>query len=357
MLRRYFLKAIASSAIIGVHASRASTPAKNGMPQTLHEPTEIAWILAALSPIGRISGGVIRRDTPYFAKVEKWFGPVTKHPIFTKLGPDFNLPRLVGNAANYNYAKGERLNRIAGSVALWNDPDGDLFTKNIELIEDFCRRGAARKFLKSEEAIYSAVSSALLSSVDVDDMQRWLEKQFTKRPGPIRVFVSPLTDGWNWTNIDGTEPRIWVPAPNNASNSDPVKRFITVSSVFTEVDHIYVNPISAVHHKVINDVFSKEKGWASDAAWQNYGTPELVFNEYMTWAVFMEYARARMLPADFGVLNMKIVKFMQNQRGFVKFGAFSELIKITRTSSEKSVQDLYPEIIANCVGLPNTVNL
>src|SRR5205814_9647042 len=60
--------------------------------------------------------------------------------------------------------------------------------------------------------------------------------------------------------------------------------------VFTEIDHNYVNPISMKYQKLIDSIFSKRDTWVSSGGdTKFYETPESVFNEYMTHALFCLY--------------------------------------------------------------------
>lgn len=312
----------------------------------VHAPTEIAWIIAGLSLLGRDGGGAIRRDTPYFAAVERWFSRSATHPVIAALGSDFNLPRLVGNAADYRFGRDGRLARAPSATPLWDDAEGDLFTKYRSDIEDFSRRSNARGFLKREASTLAAADHALHAAVDMTDIKTWLETQFIERSVPIEVLVSPLTGGWNWTNLGGTKPRVWIPEPKAGSLDSSVKRFGVVASVFTEVDHIYVNPVTATYAGTIEAGFAKSKGWATDQAWSDYASAELVFNEYMTWAAFLEYARSRMSPADYQILSMKIVQFMEKDRGFIRFGQFVAILERVSGGSRRALQDNFPAIIA-----------
>jgi hypothetical protein len=353
MKRRQFVGYSAASVLFLANFDLAHAVSSKLREDAIHEPTEIAWILAALSQIGREGSGVIRRDTDYFARVQRWFAPHATHRLVTDLGSEFNLPRLVGNAANYDFTKTGKLKLAPNSVALWDDAAGDLFTRNKEQIEAFAKVTNARFFLKREKKTFSSSHSALRAAVNIEDIQHWLNKQFSSQPRAVRVFVSPLTSGWNWANINGEEPRIWVPTPHANAENDIVAKFQTIASVFTEVDHIYVNPVTKIYMDDIELIFNRANDWANDSAWENYESAELVFNEYMTYALFMEYAKDRMNLEEFNVLKTKMVGFMEKKRGFIKFGLFTDMVNATRIASKGVVQEIYPKIIKNSASLSN----
>lgn len=311
----------------------------------VHEPTEIAWIIAALSPLGRDGSGAIRRDTPYFAAIERWFAHATTHPVVAALGSDFNLPRFVGNAAEYRFQADGALVQVPSATPLWDDAEGDLFTKYRLDIEGFSKSSNARGFLKREVSTLAAADRALRTAVDMTDIKAWLEAQFTERPAPIQLLVSPLTGGWNWTNLGGAKPRVWVPEPKADSLDSPVKRFGVVASVFTEVDHIYINPVTRSYALEVATAFEKSKGWATEQAWSDYNTAELVFNEYLTWGVFLEYARSRLGTIDFQALSLQVVRFMEDRRGFVRFGNFAAKLSHGLGDWSSGIQAAFPVII------------
>lgn len=344
--RREFVLGLGAAFFWASRTQTASAQDGEESQPRVHEPTEIAWIVASLSSLGRTSGGVIRRDTSYFDAINLWFQRVIDHPVLGALGSEFNLPRFVGNAADYSFDLRGRLIRSSGAVALWDDAAGDLFTRHRAAVEDFSRRGNARGFLKTQAATLAAAHNALHEAVDIRDIGSWLEAQFTERPATVRVFVSPLTDGWNWTNLGGLEPRIWVPAPKTGAINDIVQRFIIVASVFTEFDHIYVNQVTKQHIAAVESVFAKENKWANEDAWDNYGSAELVFNEYMTWGVFLAYAQERLSSSDYDALAARIVRFMETKRGFLRFGAFVSIVGNVRRERTNRLQELFPEIIA-----------
>lgn len=312
-----------------------------------HGPTELAWIIAAMTPLGLQSGGIIARNTDYFRAVEAWFAPVRSHPLIAALGSDFNLPRLVGNAANYDFVRGANLRRQQNTQALWGDVSGDLFTTHLTMIEGFAERSRARAFMHRNRAVIERGGIDLLRAIDLTDIRRWLEMQFSARPRTVKLFVSPLTSGLNWTTLEDSEPKIWVPPPRPETFSNPVERFLTIGTVFTEVDHNYINPATSVRRAAVDNMIVRRDDWGTSTVWENYETAELVFNEYMTWATFLEYAFDRMATADFGVFRGRIVRFMETRRGFVRFGQFADTLARARRQSPIPIEQMMDGLISN----------
>lgn len=306
------------------------------------ETTELAWIVAGLTPLARDSDD-LNRTTEYWRAAERWFRPFVDHPAVTVLGKDFSLPRLIGNAANYRFTRTGGLRRIPGSRPMWNEPDSDLFTMNLAKLEDFVRKSRAREFLRMQAPVLQASRAEMYRIHDIGDMQAWLEQQFTARPGTMQVYVSPVTGGFNFTNLDPITPRLWVwTAPRPASEYD---RFRIVRAVFTEVDHNYVNPATARLPPVAYDFMTTANGWTTEAGWNNYPSQELVLNEYMTWAVFLGYAQRRMQASEFERIKQNTRAIME-RRGFPRFGVFADALLMRNATSTRSLEEIYPAFVA-----------
>lgn len=329
-----------AGALLALIAAPAAVQRGRGSTIVTHEPTELAWILAGLSPLGR-GGDSLNRDTPYWEAAETWFAPFVQHPAVITLGADFNLPRLIGNAANYSFSDRDTLLRTPNSRQMWGDARGDLFTRRRREIEEFARESRARTFLSEQRATFDAVRATLAAAVDLADMQAWLETQFSARPAPMQVFVSPVTGGFNFTNLDPVTPRLWVPAVDPAQTD--YARFSVVRSIFTEMDHNYVNPITAGLGRSAFAFMTQANGWASAEAWSDYTSAELVVNEYMTFAAFLAYAQDRISGDDL-VRTETATRRMMERRGFLRFGEFADVVTRERKRFAR-LEALYPVVL------------
>lgn len=119
-----------------------------------------------------------------------------------------------------------------------------------------------------------------------------------------------------------------------------------VRSVFTEVDHAYVNPVTAKMAADVVEAFGRTAHWATTQAAANYPTAELQFNEYMTWAVFILYAAERLGADDFVRLKEKTVSIMKKGRGFRAFDVFADKAIALRNASERRIEAMIPDLIA-----------
>lgn len=302
------------------------------------ELMEIAWLIAGLTPLGR-NGEALSRDTAYWRAVEAWFAPYAAHAVVKALGAEFNLPRWIGNAANYRFVGANSLQRSGPPRPMWGDAEGDLFTRFRQETESFVEQSRARAFLGRQAETLASVRKTLFDAVDPQDMQTWLEREFSARPGPMEILVSPVTGGWNFTNLDASKPRLWVPAVSSPATA--YRRFIIVGSIFTEMDHNYVNPATSRLLAEDYDYFTLARGWASPQAWSDYNSPELVLNEYMTWATYLFYARDYLGGDDLRRTEDRTVRFMEKNRGFPKFGLFLEAITKQRAVRRATLEECY----------------
>ena len=184
-------------------------------------------------------------------------------------------------------------------------------------------------------------------------LRRRLEREF---PGQTydqySITFSPLVKGNHSTvrfNYNGfrqavmfTRPPYQVTGVSEAVSNGLITRF-----VFTEIDHNYVNPESDKYLELINDIFSDRSRWTNGRESDGYPSPYTVFNEYMTWSVYLLYMYDQNQAADFEQINDRIVRYVSGRRGFHRFGEFHaallELYKNRPTGT--TVADLYPALL------------
>jgi hypothetical protein len=332
---------------LGVGTSAQSSQRQNDGFVSLPETVELALVVAALSELGRQKGQQIDRSGTYFEEVEAHFSAFADQPAVTNLSADFNLPRLAGNAADFAFDSNGRLLEVDSSGSLWNDTEGDLFRKMRPDLEAFAQASDFLGFYEKHRDDYAVLIEATESMINSDDMQNWLEAEFSERPGPPRVIVSPLMAGLNWTTLYKAEQRIWIraPDPSFAASGLSLDRMRFAQWVFTEVDHAYVNPATAKLTDGIAVAFAKTQIWASPVAAANYPTAELQFNEYMTWAAFLLYASDRLARDEFITLKAEVIKTMVGGRGFRAFEAFADQAMLLRERSNNPVEKTIPVLM------------
>lgn len=322
MMIRFFISAIIAIQSYGLGASGiAQDNVRIELPQTV----ELSMVVAVISDLDS-DGDTVRRSGPYYESVEAYFEAYSDHPFFEALGDNFNLPRLAGNAADFAFNDDGAIIEIDASGSLWKDSDGDLFRRHRELLEDFARQSDFLDFYENHRPEYAQGIDSVARRTNSAAMTRWLEDNFTARPGPMQIIVSPLIYGLNWTTLHKPQTRMWV-APLEARSEDEISdydRIIEAYAVFTELDHSYVNPVTSRMMDLVEPGFEDLSVWAAEgSSAQTYPTPELQFNEYMTWAVYLMYARDALNDEDYGRLEQIFVSYMSDSRGFIAFADFN----------------------------------
>jgi hypothetical protein len=347
-------KRTALAAALWISACNQTVQASDPVPEdafvSLPPTVELALVVASLTDLGRDGSRQIDRGTPYYSAVEAHFSAYADMSAVADLPEGFNLPRLVGNAADFAFDRSGRIVEVDRSGSLWKDAEGDLFRRMHQDLETFAQASGFLSFYEKHRDDYAALIRATHEMVDPHDMRAWLEAEFAARPGPARVFVSPLMASFHWTTLYKSEQRIWLKAPDPAvvAGASALDRMRFGRSVFTEVDHAYVNPVAGTMEADIAGAFGQTARWATAQAAENYPTSELQFNEYMTWAVFLLYAADRLTADEFIRLKKETVSIMVRGRGFRAFDVFADKVIELRSASERKVEAMIPDLIAWC---------
>jgi hypothetical protein len=187
-----------------------------------------------------------------------------------------------------------------------------------------------------------------------------MEANFPARYDAYTIVLSPLMRGTNntWRFRDreaGYEEIVmFVPSPNiiatavadpESGLSEEVGDVLLTRSVFTEIDHNYVNPVTDEHLKAIDRAMRPLDAWNDGAG--SYGNPAMTFNEYVTWAIFGLYAGFRYEPSV-AEAAWDRTRATMAWRGFPRFDAFYDTLE-TRYAARadgETAAELIPEMIA-----------
>lgn len=122
--------------------------------------------------------------------------------------------------------------------------------------------------------------------------------------------------------------------------------------MFTEIDHNYVEKPSVKHKEEINSALKEREKWVNTKAYgmEYYPDGFKVFNEYMTYGVFILYAEETYKGDTQLLLEINNeVNSVMIDRGFIKMKEFNEELKNLRNKSKKKkIDELYPELIKWC---------
>ncbi len=309
---------------------------------------ELANILVALA--GNAQPNWVNKDSEYYKRVMEYFAPYKNHPVFEKLNAKLSSGSYINireNSAAYVF-DGQRMvksSTYAGFRAR------DQFKQLLPSIQDFATVSDYLAFYQSEKLFYAKLESLEHERAQVKEAWDWLQGQFPDKVDSYRIIMSPLAGGSHsirlFENNGFKENIIFMSAPS-LTRGDSVNSSITdalaLRRAFTEIDHNYVNPISDNYADDINEAMSNLGKWNKGGS---YGSPYATFNEYMTWAVFGLYLYDRFGESIYEKVMPQPTAFMENNRGFVRFGAFSKhlLELFQKYDGNKKVFELYPEML------------
>jgi hypothetical protein len=143
------------------------------------------------------------------------------------------------------------------------------------------------------------------------------------------------------------------PIEHNEKWTEKFTEAFNTRGIFTEIDHNYVRKPSLKYEKEINDALKDRTKWVDAKVYgtEYYPNPLHVFNEYMTFGVFLLYCEdvfkkdTETLKAVYDDVNGVMVK----QRGFIKMKEFSDyLLTLRKANKNKKIEDLYPALLQWC---------
>jgi len=313
---------------------------------------ELLNIIIALGNINEQFTLLTNTNTEYYQKVISYFEPYINHEVIQKV-------KALNDTGNY-----PKLRQIFIYKLIDNELKIDSTYKNaqsvndlseyIPLINDFAEKTDFEKFYYENQNLFEKEIRLFTQLVDIDEMWHWLEQNFRQRYSSMKIILSPLvggahnTTGYSDTDSDFSEIIIFVSTPNllnkDRYNSEMVTKGLVERMVFTEMDHHYVNPTTD-----LDDNYSKVIEEFRDLSYWNEGTgynkEVLTFNEYMTWATFLIYAKEKYELNDYVEIKKATVDMM-NYRKFVRFEDFADkLIQLRTLHNNATVESLYPHLL------------
>lgn len=317
---------------------------------------ELVHIAMAITPTGLADSNLVDHTTVYYQQVQRHFGPFAQHALIPALEKRLRrgaYTRLKMNSCGYVWQH-NRLHKDANyDVVGWENEDYIAPLK--PLLENFAQVTHFHAFYQQHQSYYDSLMREQQERVPVSKSWRWLEQQFPARYNAYRITFSPLVNGSHSTarfagnGFNETIMFICPPFPITGVNV-AVQNGLLTRIIFTEIDHNYVNPVTEQYLREINDVFGDRSKWTRAGDTDAYGSAYAVFNEYMTWGVFMLYCHDQYTAADFRLINERTEKQLSNRRGFYRFAAFNAMLRTLyqRKKASETIADLYPQIIANC---------
>ena len=315
------------------------------------EAYELANVILALTSFGRNDPSTIRQEGSYYEAVQAWFDPSEPSLADLQLGGSDPLRQYYEfreNSAAYGFVE-DRVVRGERFAILWQP---NRFGDRLASVQAFADATDFRTFYEQQAPFYASLIARYRETAEVEAMIAWLEGQFGDEYDRYTVVLSPLVNGrhsatWQVTGL-GSEGVVFVAGPDvdGGPSLSPAERSAIVQRILlTELDHLFVNPVSEVHEPAIRQAFVQRARWTSDPS-SFYDTPLTVFNEYMTWAIFTLWLDEHAPEEEFESIVSRMEQQME-ARLFTHFEAFNRaLLELWREAGEDArVVDLYPAII------------
>lgn len=329
----------------------------------INEVQELTHILMAISNVGLKDSNMINHKSEYYKDVVNHFSPYRNHRavdiIDSMLNESIIYFILISSNANGFTFDGNKLIRTniytfpakgVGSIEISEDP----ILKYRKELEDFAILSGYKRFYNNKKPYYNQVKMDYEKYGEIDKQKKWLEQKFDYKINSYRVLTSPLLGGINATTsfTDNNFKEILLYLPIIKHNNELTKELnITMNSrvIFTEIDHNYVGPLSNKYKDKIDSIFNNREFWvdSSNKSTKHYGIPIKVFDEYMTWGLFILYASEHFTEND-GSINYIIdhINSKMMIKGFPKAKAFNkELLRLYKQNSNNKIETIYNNIL------------
>ncbi len=325
----------------------------------MKESYELSNIILALTQYGRTDRWDVQKVTPYYDDVLKYFEPVKNHPLL--------------DSVNYSRAEWKKfLGFRTDMYAFSFDQNGKLkrdypfnsfgpieVDKNIDLINDFVLKSNYRQFYKNHKNFYDKIISNYKEYYFVNKSIQFLDKVAEKSNNESLknyvIAISPLVGGQNChRDVDRTTT---VDFPNISKDlilgnleNDYCTRIVENHTLFTEMDHGYINPISDKYEKLITSNFNLTK-WDKESGYPGINS----FNEYMTWAVYDLFIKENFPEvADSIALQWQ---YQNASRGFIAQNLFAKKVSelYFKQKGNRSIENIYKPLLKWCKDVENKI--
>lgn len=333
----------------------------------INEVKELLHIMVALTKFGLGNDDMVQQQGVYYQDVLKHFKPFLNEPILVTFdsllqeSPVYYV-FLTGNAISYDFDNDTlKANQVfilpASEVSKFKITENPITTYK-KAIEDFARKSTFRQFYDEHRSFYANIIADYEKNANLKKQWKWLEQNFTTRINSYQILCSPLINGLNYTGTlkSGDFKLIQMVLPPIDYNEKWTPEFteaINTKSIFTEIDHNYVNKPSNDHEKEINEALKERSKWVDTTVYgtEYYQNPLKVFDEYMTFGVFLLYCEDifKNSTATLTAIYNEVNGVMTKQRGFIKMKEFADYLSTLRkTNKSKKIEELYPPLLRWC---------
>lgn len=327
----------------------------------INEVKELIHIMIAITNSGKENGDMIQQEGRYYQDIRAYFKPYENEGIIKTfdslmVSSLYNYIFLTGNAISYNF-KGNKLVKSdvfefpATGVANIKIDQNPITTYKKE-IENFAIKSQFRKFYSNHRSFYSEIISDYEKKANLGRQWKWLENNFETKKNSYIILCSPLINGLNYTgqftNNDFSLIYMNLPPVDNYPNLTALENeLLSTRVMFTEIDHNYVHAPTEANKEAISRIFADRGKWVNEGIEGTSAYPDAVkvFNEYMTYGVFLLYCKDHYDEATLNKASEGVISLM-TERGFPQMKIFvGHLLKMRSKYPDEKIDKWYAEFL------------
>lgn len=328
----------------------------------INELKELIHIMIAITNSGKENDDMIEQKGQYYQDLRSYFKPFENEPIIRTfdslmVSSPYNYIFLTGNAISYKF-KGDQLinsevfvfpaQAMSKTIKIDKNPITTYKTK----IEAFAKKTKFRKFYSDHKPFYKGMISDYEKKANLAKQWKWLENNFETKKDTYLILCSPLINGLNYTtqfnNNNFSLIYMSLPPVDNDQKLTPLENeLLNTRVMFTEIDHNYVSAPTGANKELINKIFADRKTWVDEKTPGTFAYPDpvKVFDEYMTYGVFVLYCKDHYDDATLQKV-IKDINFQMMGRGFTKMKIFIEKLMQSRAANpNQKIDQWYPQFI------------
>ena len=323
------------------------------------ESYELSNIILALTRYGRTDKWDVQKVSPYYDEVLKYFEPVKNHPLLDSVNYSRkDWKKFLGFRTDM-YAFSFDKNGILKRDFPFNSFGPQEVDKNIDLINDFVTKSNYRVFYRNHLDRYKKIESNYKEYYFLNKSKLFLDKIGEKSRDDSKnyiIAISPLVGGQNChRDIDSLTtvdfPNISRDLILGELDNNIETRVVENHSIFTEMDHGYINPISEKYADLIAANFDLSK-WDKESGYSGINS----FNEYMTWAVYDLFIKEN-FPDMADSISLQW-QYQNASRGFIGQNLFAKKLSELYFSKKgkQRIEDLYLPLLRWCKRVENIIS-
>lgn len=297
----------------------------------------------------------IDTTTHYYQQTMQWFKAATDEEWVRRFGRKMKRKfyHFRMDACNYQMsANGQITAAQQPSHLSWGRKD--VLKKYIPKLEEWGLENGFWGFYQSQRKYFDSLLWIANTDMAYQRQLNWLVQRGSFYPRNVRVFFSPYSRGRHCTHQyehDGCiDIAVFTSAPYTSVIAED-KQLYTIlyqRMFFTEFDHHWVRTETFRLSSEVRRVFWPISDWAAAEVRRYYRTSLDVFDEYMTWALFLLFVKDEYGTGIFEKVSERVYIQMQN-RGFFRFREFSDAMFMADANKKRSIRYLSTAMLDWCV--------